>query len=468
MDTEQAKRYLVTGMGLHFALVFCAFLPGETLAAVSAILPGSQPSLLVLAYSGLPIVFVLPFVVSHVKSAGSQRIVMALACLMEILGVIALNVVDLLSVPLLWLGCLAFGGGTACAAVLWGIELTALTAHDMEHSLVFVLLVFGLVMLVGSIVLSDHIRLALITFPLITFACYWQASSGKAHVRETKGRPKNPRSARTALTSPELARTVIVFGLVGFIWQMYAADSMAGTVGQTILFPLGFIFGALVLLLYINYSAGLDLTSSIRWVFPIIAIGLLMALGNNGRLIPLGGLLLACAHSSLEAMLRLHIVKSATMSKEPDKEVAWGFAAITLGAVVGEVSFNLLSPHISSDNSLLLGAIYTLLVTVEALFWNASSNKQAEHQQGHTNDEESDAERRAQHMANVYGLSSREREILSHLLEGRSQPYIRDELGISISTVDTHVRHIYRKTGVNSKQDLINLSKEIGSLSKAK
>ena len=44
------------------------------------------------------------------------------------------------------------------------------------------------------------------------------------------------------------------------------------------------------------------------------------------------------------------------------------------------------------------------------------------------------------------------------LLEGRSRPFIRDALYVSISTVDTHVRHIYAKTGVHNKQELINLS----------
>ena len=58
-----------------------------------------------------------------------------------------------------------------------------------------------------------------------------------------------------------------------------------------------------------------------------------------------------------------------------------------------------------------------------------------------------------------YGLTNREAEILRMLLEGRSRPYIRDTLYVSISTVDTHVRHIYAKVGVHNKQDLIDLSR---------
>ena len=56
-----------------------------------------------------------------------------------------------------------------------------------------------------------------------------------------------------------------------------------------------------------------------------------------------------------------------------------------------------------------------------------------------------------------YGLSPREREILGYLLAGRSRPYIRDELVLSLNTVNTHVRNIYAKVGVHSQQELLTL-----------
>lgn len=64
-------------------------------------------------------------------------------------------------------------------------------------------------------------------------------------------------------------------------------------------------------------------------------------------------------------------------------------------------------------------------------------------------------------MAERFGFTPRETEILGYLLEGRSHPYIRDELVISKSTMDTHVRHIYAKMGISSKQDLISVAQGI-------
>lgn len=54
-----------------------------------------------------------------------------------------------------------------------------------------------------------------------------------------------------------------------------------------------------------------------------------------------------------------------------------------------------------------------------------------------------------------FGLTKREREILPYLAQGYSLPYIRNELYVSQSTIDTHVRHIYKKMGLHSKEELI-------------
>ena len=54
-----------------------------------------------------------------------------------------------------------------------------------------------------------------------------------------------------------------------------------------------------------------------------------------------------------------------------------------------------------------------------------------------------------------FGLTKREREILPYLAQGYSLPHIRNELYVSQSTIDTHVRHIYKKMGLHSKEELI-------------
>lgn len=43
------------------------------------------------------------------------------------------------------------------------------------------------------------------------------------------------------------------------------------------------------------------------------------------------------------------------------------------------------------------------------------------------------------------------------LIEGRSLPVIQERLSISEGTARTHAKHIYEKTGVHTKQELIDL-----------
>ncbi len=58
---------------------------------------------------------------------------------------------------------------------------------------------------------------------------------------------------------------------------------------------------------------------------------------------------------------------------------------------------------------------------------------------------------------NKYGLTRREEEVALFLVHGRTLPYIAEEMVLSEHTVRTHVRHIYEKTDVHSRQDFIDL-----------
>lgn len=49
------------------------------------------------------------------------------------------------------------------------------------------------------------------------------------------------------------------------------------------------------------------------------------------------------------------------------------------------------------------------------------------------------------------GITAREREVLEWIAKGKSNSVIADILGISAHTVDTHVRRIFRKLGVNDR-----------------
>ncbi|MGV8084223.1 MAG: response regulator transcription factor [Coriobacteriia bacterium] len=60
-----------------------------------------------------------------------------------------------------------------------------------------------------------------------------------------------------------------------------------------------------------------------------------------------------------------------------------------------------------------------------------------------------------------HGLSPRQKEVMELLAKGRDSKYIQDHFVISRSTAKTHVYNLYRKLGIHSRQDLIDLIEHV-------
>lgn len=69
-----------------------------------------------------------------------------------------------------------------------------------------------------------------------------------------------------------------------------------------------------------------------------------------------------------------------------------------------------------------------------------------------------DNDLRLRQLATDYGLTPAETTVFELMAHGRSARYLSDELGISFNTARTHIRHVYEKLGIHSKQDLIDLA----------
>jgi len=58
---------------------------------------------------------------------------------------------------------------------------------------------------------------------------------------------------------------------------------------------------------------------------------------------------------------------------------------------------------------------------------------------------------------NCYQISERERDLINLIIRGISNQDIADQLYISVNTVKTHIRNIYRKTSVSNRYQLISI-----------
>ncbi|MBR2789111.1 MAG: helix-turn-helix transcriptional regulator [Eggerthellaceae bacterium] len=67
---------------------------------------------------------------------------------------------------------------------------------------------------------------------------------------------------------------------------------------------------------------------------------------------------------------------------------------------------------------------------------------------------------RIEALATAHNLTSREKEVFDLLLEDKSIAEIERELYISNGTFRAHIQHIYRKCGIHSRQELVELVDE--------
>jgi len=59
-------------------------------------------------------------------------------------------------------------------------------------------------------------------------------------------------------------------------------------------------------------------------------------------------------------------------------------------------------------------------------------------------------------LADKFGLTQRELDVVEQLAAGASNKAIANELRLGLPTVKTHIQHIYQKTGVSSRTELLS------------
>lgn len=225
-----------------------------------------------------------------------------------------------------------------------------------------------------------------------------------------------------------------------------------GTWGSTV----GSLASAVICWLIVK--AGSDRIDTAAKLLPLICVtGFLLAwfLGNwtsgPGRFfsnIPLGfGLstfgLLLCFQVRTVFLQRISVT------------LAYGFVAtlsigffLTMAAV-----WPVLGDNAASVLNLSLMVVYLLAAAISAMMNPLRKT-------GSANEKGADPGSASSQISIQFNLTTRESEILKLLVQGRGAPYIASELYVSVNTVKTHMKRIYQKTGVHSREELLDMVHE--------
>lgn len=462
LSCEWKSRYQILGLSLGFTWVFCAFPAVDTTSIIQPMVSGPEAPWIVFAYTGSFAAIVTPFFASWFKTARSELVIMSIGCLLQLCGVcINTFLVDASSSSaVLFLGCFLAGTATSWNNLFWGRRLCFTRTETNEHIFMAVFILTGVLLSIIWNLLASYLLIIVFVIPLIQLICFFQSTRAFPIAFSDKRA-----SALTAIQKRNLilllVKSFVVFALVSFIWEIFATDTGDLLSMKESLFSIGFAAAALFLLLFTKYSPNTGFVLATRWAFPLMATGLIFSIFPGQVLLSFSYILLACAHAALEAILRIQIIGFSRQSQcRSIRIIGWGFASICVGAFFGTTSFQLMSSMIIEPHVMLIACVLSLLVVVASLLFGGNTSL-CDVSEKDSFPHASDILDRSRRLAVVYALTNREQEILGFLLEGRSHPYIRDALYISKSTVDTHVRHIYRKMDIKSKQELIDLSKTV-------
>ena len=216
-----------------------------------------------------------------------------------------------------------------------------------------------------------------------------------------------------------------------------------------------FLIGALTLLLSDGFGRGAALNKSYRLAVFVMMAGFLIAPWPilEGSIIP-GEAFVLAGYLGLEAVLvSLFLVLAELTGEDAALSFSTGFSFLFAGQAIGVAASNALAAAAPFAIAGIGGAI--ALAAYLFLFTERDFDELSQ-----IVSESDDFESTCKRITDEYGLSNRESEILAYALRGRTAERIANELVISKSTVDTHLRRIYSKCGVHSRQELLDLAEK--------
>ena len=376
--------------------------------------------------------------------------------------------------------------GTVELAVLWG---SYMAAYDLRQALLWCALSVGCAALVGLLLSSTTFGVGLIVFVVLVLASFpvpclaaWKRPRGGARpgdlgggakaagaassVQEAAESPAPTRRAR--LASLASVSGMPLAGLMVFAFMMGARKFILFDVVNMEL--LGCALGAVVALPICLLRTSRPLTTLIyRMLVPAFALVLIVLNSFPATTMPMFfAAWLTYVFYGAVAILALASLAAVAHAREFSAGSVFGtaVAAFALFSLLG-LGCAPTAPFQEEGGGpalLVVSTFYFVGVIAAALwgFWRAGAGERAADDGLGARDAGAGADAQAQSvqarceaLADEAGLTPREREILGYLGRGHGIAFVAATLVVSESTVRTHVKSIYKKLGVNGREELL-------------
>ena len=462
----------IAGFALLWLWMFMMFYSIVPYGFSSDVRGSLYTSLLISLVAMVVTLLFLSVIVRHERVSSNRFVVLGSAAMMSVGSVLTPFADPTTPVGMLVLGISAIMTGTG-SAVLFVCWVELLSGLGGRLALVEMSVSTCVSFLAGFILLAMPLApavAAVVALPVASALILRASLDGMiSRVKE----PAQPLSRRTAtLFVKALAGAVLIGVLEGFFdvvagFKTYEVQDIFGAY----LFLAGFV-GGLVICLIAVFLHRDSIFYSYRFAMLMLCLGCLSApfLADNNTY---SSALIFGGYNCFVLVLCVVCIDVANSFKVgAARAIGLGFVALYGGETVGSLfahSLEATGIPLFDLTVVTLVAVSLLFIAHLFLFTETDLIKIGigeVHLVGAQQDEapaaEADSADPCAAIVERYALSPRESDVLPLLLEGRTISRIQDTLFISAGTVSTHIRHIYQKTGVNNRQELIDLAQGDG------
>lgn len=365
------------------------------------------------------------------------------------------------ALPFSMAGGFASGVGYGLLWLFWGRVLTEIHSERTEYIIPASSAVTAITALVFPTLSGPIGMTAVATLAPLSFGCL--VLTRKQAPREDDVTREN--DARSPMPTRNILR-VIAYA-VGLYFVIGCLNSLSPLL-ETPLGPftvnipvfLGSCLGILLALLCILHAVRIDLASLSKVIAPLLMGAIALFALQRPLAEQCFVTLLAGADFMAVSVIIVYLVnleKAGRLRRYSGIGIAQG--ALLIGSVAGNLFGRQWHGGLGLSTGQLLFIVLVLasVLVLSLSFIPRSTSAPAAHEPTAPTQKERDIAEIVQDLAAAKGLTPRETEILEYLARGRTEPYIREQLWLSRSTVSTHVKHIYQKLGIHSKQEIISL-----------
>ena len=412
-----------------------------------------------------------------------------------------------------------YGAAGLVLTVAWGARFS-LGSRSMRQLVLLSFLLGYIIYLAIPVLPSRMSTLVACLLPLVS-AALWLLDSWRRHqlTGEVWPQERMPGEASAGLVNAGILpwRAMALFSVTALIGNFVTSLLMGSSyTGAQVIFPGGFLvcccITAVALIAVSQGSLRLDIGLLYRYCLPFSVLGMLLLLVAPDRSGALAGALVTGASLFLQVLVILKVTESTQQTgaspllalsvgqglvgsvvflgnaggRVASEIPSAGEAVLPLACAIGVFAlFYLLvlttdglarrvaklegarktgdedgaTPSDASDNGRLSPQVATAgtrAASASTIFAGASSPAAAAAASTPAGAASAEASR-LNSFTQTLGLTPREAEVCRYLVQGRSLPFIAEQLYVTAGTVKTHAIHIYRKAGVTSKQELISL-----------